>query len=143
MTCGTDKREFQESAGTNQEARCAGVGRRRARVGAAAELEGCNGERFTEAVVLGYEIMVRLGKALNPASHYARGFHPTGTCGAFGATIAVSKIFNLDASKELFKNMYCCNERHTRCERFKLRTAGLEIPNNLLPNGKYLTLRNI
>ena len=53
------------------------------------------------------------------------------------------KIFNLDASKELFKNMYCCNERHTRCERFKLRTAGLEIPNNLLPNGKYLTLRNI
>lgn len=68
---------------------------------AAAELEGCNGERFTEAVVLGYEVMVRLGKALNPASHYARGFHPTGTCGAFGATIAVSKIFNLDAEPTL------------------------------------------
>ncbi len=68
---------------------------------AAAELEGCNGERFTEAVVLGYEVMIRLGKALNPASHYARGFHPTGTCGAFGATIAASKIFNLDAEPTL------------------------------------------
>jgi len=66
---------------------------------AAAEMMRSNGKKFIEAVVLGYEVMVRLGRALNPASHYARGFHPTGTCGAFGAAIAASKIFNLDAEQ--------------------------------------------
>ena len=66
---------------------------------AAAEMMRSDGKRFIEAVVLGYEVMVRLGKALNPANHYARGFHPTGTCGAFGAAIAASKLFNLDAEQ--------------------------------------------
>lgn len=64
---------------------------------AASELAGADGKKFIEAVVLGYEVMIRLGKALNPASHYARGFHPTGTCGAFGATTAVAKILNLNS----------------------------------------------
>jgi 2-methylcitrate dehydratase PrpD len=62
---------------------------------AIAELVGCDGRRLIEAVVAGYEVMIRLGKALNPASHYARGFHPTGTCGAFGATAAAAKILGL------------------------------------------------
>jgi len=68
---------------------------------AAGELVGCDGKRFIEAVVLGYEVMVRLGKALNPAHHYARGFHPTGTCGVFGAVVAASRILNLDAEEML------------------------------------------
>jgi 2-methylcitrate dehydratase PrpD len=68
---------------------------------ATGELTRCGGRRFIEGVVLGYEVMVRLGKALNPANHYARGFHPTGTCGAFGAAIAASKILNLDAEQML------------------------------------------
>src|SRR5262249_44838957 len=29
--------------------------------------------------------------------HYARGFHPTGTCGAFGAAAAAGVLFGLDA----------------------------------------------
>ncbi|HEY56322.1 MAG TPA: MmgE/PrpD family protein [Dehalococcoidia bacterium] len=62
---------------------------------AAAELAGCDGRKLIEAVVVGYEVMIRLGKALNPASHYARGFHPTGTCGAFGAAAAAAKILGL------------------------------------------------
>jgi 2-methylcitrate dehydratase PrpD len=62
---------------------------------AAGELAGCDGRKFIEAVVAGYEVMIRLGKALNPASHYARGFHPTATCGAFGATAAAAKILGL------------------------------------------------
>lgn len=66
---------------------------------AAAELTGADGKRFIEGVVVGYEVMVRLGKALNPAKHYARGFHPTGTCGAFGAAAAVSKILNLNGEQ--------------------------------------------
>lgn len=66
---------------------------------AAGEVTGCDGKKFIEAVVLGYEVMIRLGKALNPANHYARGFHPTGTCGGFGAAMAAAKIFNLDAQQ--------------------------------------------
>lgn len=66
-----------------------------------AELTGCDGKRFIEAVAAGYDVMLRLGKALNPASHYARGFHPTGTCGVFGAAMAAAKILNLDTEKML------------------------------------------
>ncbi|HEX77220.1 MAG TPA: MmgE/PrpD family protein [Dehalococcoidia bacterium] len=68
---------------------------------ASAELAGCGGKRFIEGVILGYEVMIRLGKALNPAHHYARGFHPTGTCGAFGAAVAASKILSLDKEQML------------------------------------------
>ena len=63
---------------------------------AAAEMSGGDGRRFVEAVVLGYEIMIRVGMALDPAAHYARGFHPTGTCGNFGAVMVAAKIFGLD-----------------------------------------------
>jgi 2-methylcitrate dehydratase PrpD len=68
---------------------------------AASELAGGGGKKFIAAVVLGYEVMIRLGKALSPASHYARGFHPTGTCGAFGATTAAAKILSLDGGQML------------------------------------------
>lgn len=68
---------------------------------ATGEMAACSGQKFIEAVALGYEVMIRLGKALNPASHYARGFHPTGTCGTFGATTAASKILNLSAEETL------------------------------------------
>ena len=46
-------------------------------------------------MVLGYEVMIRLGKALGPENSYKRGFHPTGTCGTFGSSVAVSKIMGL------------------------------------------------
>ena len=68
---------------------------------AASELAGGDGRKFIAAVVLGYEVMIRLGKALSPASHYARGFHPTGTCGVFGATTAAAKILSLDGGQML------------------------------------------
>ena len=68
---------------------------------AASELSDCGGKRFIEAVIAGYEVMTRLGKALNPSSHYARGFHPTGTCGVFGAAAAASKILELDQEQTI------------------------------------------
>jgi len=68
---------------------------------AVGELVGCDGRKFIEAVVLGYEVMIRLGKALNPASHYARGFHPTGTCGTFGAAVVAAKILDLGREQML------------------------------------------
>ena len=66
---------------------------------AASEMAEKNGQRFIEGVVLGYEVMIRLGKALGPKEHYSRGFHPTGTCGAFGATATAAKIFGLKESQ--------------------------------------------
>jgi 2-methylcitrate dehydratase PrpD len=63
---------------------------------AASEMIGANGKKFIEAVVLGYEVMIRLGKALGAENSYKRGFHPTGTCGSFGSSIAVSKIMGLN-----------------------------------------------
>jgi len=63
---------------------------------AACEMTAKNGKKFIEGVVLGYDVMIRLGKALSPKEHYDRGFHPTGTCGTFGATAAVAKIIGLN-----------------------------------------------
>jgi 2-methylcitrate dehydratase PrpD len=62
---------------------------------ATSEMVGANGRSFIEAVVLGYEVMVRLGKALGPENSYRRGFHPTATCGTFGSGITASKIMGL------------------------------------------------
>jgi 2-methylcitrate dehydratase PrpD len=66
---------------------------------AACEMAGKNGKRFIEGVVLGYDVVVRLGKALGPREHYGRGFHPTGTCGTFGATATVAKIIGLNEAQ--------------------------------------------
>ncbi|MGD9079110.1 MAG: MmgE/PrpD family protein, partial [Desulfobacterales bacterium] len=62
---------------------------------ATGEMAGASGKRFILAAVLGYEVMVRLGTALGPENSYKRGFHPTGTCGTFGSSVACSKILGL------------------------------------------------
>jgi 2-methylcitrate dehydratase PrpD len=49
-----------------------------------------------EAIAAGYEVTMRVGNALNPASAYARGFHPTGVAGVFGATMAAGRLLGLD-----------------------------------------------
>ena len=43
--------------------------------------------------------MIRIGNALDPTAHYARGFHPTATAGVFGAAAAAGRIFGLDAQQ--------------------------------------------
>ena len=63
---------------------------------AAAELADASGARVLRAAVAGYEVAARLAEALDPAAHYARGFHPTGTCGAFGAAAAAGVVLGLD-----------------------------------------------
>jgi 2-methylcitrate dehydratase PrpD len=59
------------------------------------------GKKFIEAVVLGYEVMIRLGRALGAENSYKRGFHPTGTCGSFGSSVAASKILGLSEQRLL------------------------------------------
>jgi 2-methylcitrate dehydratase PrpD len=63
---------------------------------AAAHLGGCSTKELIAAIATGYEVMIKLGVALDPAAHYARGFHPTGTCGTMGAAITAAKILKLD-----------------------------------------------
>jgi 2-methylcitrate dehydratase PrpD len=62
----------------------------------AAHMAGSSGRELMEAIVAGYEVTVKLGIALDPSAHYARGFHPTGTCGTLGAAVAAAKILKLD-----------------------------------------------
>ncbi|WP_376795099.1 MmgE/PrpD family protein [Thermogemmatispora sp.] len=56
-------------------------------------------EDFYAAIVAGYELTLRLGAALNPASAYARGFHPTALCATFGATAASARLLGLAAEQ--------------------------------------------
>jgi 2-methylcitrate dehydratase PrpD len=64
---------------------------------AAAEMAGADGRALITAIVAGYEVQVRLSLALDPAAHYDQGFHPTATCGAFGAAAAAGRLLGLDA----------------------------------------------
>ena len=66
---------------------------------ACGDLERVSGRQFITAIVAGYDLMIRLGRALDPRKHYARGFHPTGTCGTFGATAVASRLLGLDATQ--------------------------------------------
>ena len=65
---------------------------------AAAEMTDASGKDLIAACVAGYEIQIRLSLALGPSDHYDRGFHPTATCGVFGAAAAAAKLFGLGAA---------------------------------------------
>ena len=71
---------------------------------AAAEMAHADGRALIAAIVAGYEVQIRLSLALDPAAHYDRGFHPTATCGAFGAAAAAGRLLGLDA--EGFANAF-------------------------------------
>ena len=61
---------------------------------AAAELSGGSTKDLITGVVVGYEIMIRIGMAINPSS-LNRGFHATGIIGPFGAAAAAASIMGL------------------------------------------------
>ncbi|OYQ31620.1 hypothetical protein CHU95_21010 [Niveispirillum lacus] len=61
---------------------------------AAAQATGADAGTLLEAVVRGYEAMVRLGRSLGDA-HY-RYWHSTASCGTVGAAVAVASILGLD-----------------------------------------------
>jgi 2-methylcitrate dehydratase PrpD len=63
---------------------------------AAINISGCSGKEFIGAIVAGYEMMIKLGVSLDSSAPYARGFHPTGTCGTMGAAITTAKILGLN-----------------------------------------------
>jgi 2-methylcitrate dehydratase PrpD len=65
---------------------------------ALAEAKGSSGADFLTAVIIGYEVMGRLGSAIADAMQQ-RGFHPTAQLGVFGAAAAAGFLLGLDIKK--------------------------------------------
>src|SRR3984893_625885 len=59
-------------------------------------------KQFITAVVAGYEVAARLAMALQPKLHYELGFHPTATCGVFGAAVTAARILGLSEEQMLW-----------------------------------------
>ena len=57
-----------------------------------------SGRDFLAAVVAGYEVALRVGLAAT-GSHFMRGYHFQGTCGAFGAAATAAQVLRLDAEQ--------------------------------------------
>ena len=69
---------------------------------ALAELhEAITFDEFLAAVVAGYEAAARIAMAVQPSEQYGLGFHPTQTCGVFGATITAAKLLGLTEEQTL------------------------------------------
>jgi len=58
-------------------------------------------ESFLAAVVAGFEAAARIAMAVQPKEQYALGFHPTQTCGVFGAAITAAKLLGLTEEQTL------------------------------------------
>lgn len=54
-----------------------------------------SGKDLILSIVTGYEVMLRLGAAVNATEHRLQGWHATSTCGTFGAAAATAKLANL------------------------------------------------
>ena len=67
---------------------------------AAAELTRASTKKLIAGIVVGYEIMIRIGKAINPSS-LNRGFHITGITGPFGAAGAAANIMGLSREETI------------------------------------------
>jgi len=63
---------------------------------AAAEVRGASGAETLAAIVLGIDVACRVSLAIGPNALYARAFHPSAVCGAFGVAAAVGRIIGLD-----------------------------------------------
>jgi 2-methylcitrate dehydratase PrpD len=64
---------------------------------AVAEAQGAGGLDFLTAVVLGYEVAIRIGEAVGK-SHY-RLWHNTATCGVFGSAAAAGRLSGLSVGE--------------------------------------------
>ncbi len=62
------------------------------------EYKTVGGEELITAVVIGYELMTRIGRAIR-LSHVRTGTITTGTCGSLASAVAASKLIGLDHSK--------------------------------------------
>ena len=89
---------------------------------AAGQMAGADGANVLAGVSAGYEVMCRLGRALKPADHYDRGFHPTATTGAFGATVAAGRALGL-SPEQLTMAMGICLSQSAGSMQFLVNSA--------------------
>ena len=66
---------------------------------ATAEKFGGTGGRFLEAVIVGYEMLARIGLSIDAPKLFARGWWPSTICGAFGVAAAGAKFLNWSATQ--------------------------------------------
>jgi 2-methylcitrate dehydratase PrpD len=60
------------------------------------EERGASGRSLLDAYIVGVEVQMRLGEALN-LSHFHKGFHPTATIGTLAASVACARLLGFDA----------------------------------------------
>lgn len=65
---------------------------------AGAEAEMKNGADVALGYVIGFEVSVALGAAINP-DHYTRGWHATASIGTVGCAAAAARVLGLDAEQ--------------------------------------------
>ncbi len=59
------------------------------------------GKDFLRAYILGLEVALRVGESFL-GKPYRQGFHPTGTCGVFGASTGSALILGLNARQTTY-----------------------------------------
>ncbi|HEX2891975.1 MmgE/PrpD family protein [Vineibacter terrae] len=64
---------------------------------AVAQETGATGEALLDALVRGFEVMIRVGRSVGP-THYKH-FHNTATCGVFGSAAAAGSLLGLDEAQ--------------------------------------------
>jgi len=65
---------------------------------AVAEISGASGKDVVTAIVAGYDVAIRIAKAINPG-HRQRGYHTTGTVSAIGAAAMGAKLLGCNAEQ--------------------------------------------
>ncbi len=66
---------------------------------AVAERQGLGGKALLTGMIAGYEVMIRLGVALQPSLFGDRGFHSTAVMGHFGAAAGSANLLKLSAEQ--------------------------------------------
>lgn len=67
-----------------------------ASLGMAEEKGNIGGKELITAIVAGYEVGTRIGTCMGTGGHSTKGFHPTGTVGAFASAASAGRILKLD-----------------------------------------------
>ncbi len=65
------------------------------------EKHNISGKELIVAAALGNEVVCRLGSAFLGKTYY-QGFHPTSTCGTFGAAVSAARVLKLDVPQTVF-----------------------------------------
>jgi len=62
---------------------------------AVGEILHSSGKEVLVSVILGYDIVYRIARSINPAQ-IKKGFHPSASCGTFGAAAAAARLLGLN-----------------------------------------------